>query len=158
MIAQVEPYDHRPYDPLAEAVGWHIRACARVEFWLNFHAPSVLGVEYPDIFRKSVEEKALALASDDPRLGPMVDRILELTEIRNTLAHGIAQYMNDRSVIHLELQPRAKGAPYRKLRLTRAELVSLGDEAREIAGRLQVYSPSTSAAFDDIEDDEEDED
>lgn len=133
-----EPYDDLTYDPLAEAMGWYIRACSKVELWLDVCAESILGLPYLEAMRCDVPTKARALHDVDPDLGPLVERLLYLFEIRNTMAHGIADYMHERTMIHLELQPSKKGSDYRKVRLTRAELVALGDEVREIAGMMQA--------------------
>jgi hypothetical protein len=89
-----------------------------------------------------------------PDLGPFAMRLWEIFEIRNTAAHGIANYMHDRTMIPLEMRPIAKKEPYRILRLTRAQLVELGDEARRMAGDIQLTMGRQFENFAD--DDQED--
>jgi hypothetical protein len=151
-----EPYDDLTYDPLAEAIGWYIRACSKVELWLDMCATNVFDLPYLDAVRLGVEAKARALHGVDPDLGPFVERLLYLFEIRNTLAHGIANYMHERTTIHLELQPSKKDSDYRKIRLTRAELVALGDEVREIAGLMQAELVTRMSVLFDQDDEADD--
>jgi hypothetical protein len=150
-----EPYDDLTYDPLAEAIGWYIRACSEVELWLDVCATKILGLPYLDVIGLAVGKKARALLEVDLGLEPLVDRLSYLFDIRNTMAHGIANYMHERTMIHLELQPSKKGSAYRKVRLTRAELVALGDEVREIAGMMQVELVTRMNELFDEEDDVE---
>jgi len=134
------PDDNRPYDPLAEAIGWLVLAGAELEFWLNVIAARIEARTYPDAVWISSGEKARLLHELDPDLGSVGERILDIVEIRNTLAHGVAHHHADRSAIDLQVQPTSRHAPYRKLRLTREDLIALADEAHDIASRLQLRS------------------
>jgi hypothetical protein len=149
-----EPYDDLTYDPLAEAMGWYIRACSKVELWLDVCATKILGLPYLEVIGLGVDKKARALLEVDPDLRPLVERLSYLFKIRNTMAHGIAHYMHERTMIHLELQPSKKGSVYRKVRLTRAELVALADEVREIAGMMQAELVMRVGELFDQDDDE----
>jgi len=136
----IEPADNRPYDPLAEAIGWLVRACAEVEFWLNIIAARVESTTFRDAVWIRSGEKTRLLRDLDPELGPLADRTLELLEIRNTLAHGITHQVHGLCAIDLQVQPTSRDASYRRLRLSRTQLVALADEAHDTATRLQHLS------------------
>jgi hypothetical protein len=142
----VEPEDNRPYDPLAEAIGWFVRACAEVEFWLNVITARVASTPFPDAVWISSGEKSRVLPELDPDLTQLADRMLEMMEIRNTLAHGIAHQLRDLPIIELQVQPSSRDGSYRKLQLTRAQLIDLTDEARDMASRLQQQSSASAAS------------
>jgi hypothetical protein len=88
----------------------------------------------------------LASASSTLTSGKLADRMLEVLEIRNTLAHGNAHQIRDLPIIELQVQPSSRDASYRKLQLTRAQLIDLTDEAHDIASRLRQQSSASAAS------------
>lgn len=145
MSNMVGQFNHmQPFNPMTEAVGQLVLACAGLEGWIYMtlvpDEPQA-DDELPHYIRWDRRGPGPALDELEQRGDPLVPRLRKVFEARNALAHGAHLETVDGRHVVVQRPPRGPGVtrktPWVRHTFDRGKILGLVAEADALIGELQ---------------------
>lgn len=134
----------QPFNPLTEAVGQVILACAGLEAWvyMTLVPDEPQGDdELPHYVRLDREGPEAAIKKLEAAGDPLVPRLRKVFEVRNALAHGAHMGTVDGRLVVAQRPPRGRGVtkatPWVRHSFDRRRLLGIVAKAEHLMGELQ---------------------